>query len=99
MYRILTTQPLFSFWSHIDREETNSEHFLALIDRFGKLPDKIRSRWPQADEVLGKDRNDPTRAEWYEEASSSNGDIRQVRTKAPDVNGDFDDYYWSKSNY
>ena len=58
---------------------------LALLDRFGKLPDNIRSRWPQADEVLDKEGNflNPDDFMPYDPESPGNGDVWQVRVIHP----------------
>lgn len=70
LFRIVTLKPLIALWATLDKEVTDDENMKNLIDRFGKLPEDIRSKWTRADQHLDKEGNllepDPYRADNYQ---------------------------------
>jgi len=57
IFRLVTLQPLIPLWVTLDREATDDEHMKNLIDRFGKLPGFLRSKWTRADEHIDAEGN------------------------------------------
>lgn len=83
IFRIVNLEPLIPLWVTLDKEATDDENMKCLIDRFGKLPDDLRSKWSRADEHIDKEGNiiDP---DPYKPDSAQFGDLWQgVRLAKP----------------
>ena len=57
IFRIVNLEPLIPLWVTLDKEATDDENMINHIDRFGKLPDNLRSKWTRADQHLDAEGN------------------------------------------
>ena len=83
IFRIVSLEPLVPLWVTLDKEATDDEHMKCLIDRFGKLPDDIRSKWARANQHIDE-KGDIIDPDPYQSDSPQFGDLWQgVRLAKP----------------